>query len=287
MKTLMPDGTYCSSGPTCRKHAQFFQLAGPLNEREFFSPTIVEENSRSFFLPRNKSRSGINSPTIENIKKIDEFKHEGKEFFARLTQEEKDAIIRYTYIMHTPINKALYGKSDYTNSYRDNDPIVNPHIQELIANMDSALLKNKISLEPKILYRSYKVDDKEQYIKNLEQGSVLTLPSYTSTTIDSDLMLHRSRKYKKNNFLVFEIVSQRGASIEAKEKRASSFSIQEIEREVLLPRNSQMRVVDVLDNVTFKSSRDLDHEDFGSLTFNQSAKRKSFTVIQLQDITTL
>ena len=278
-RILMPDGTYCSSGPTCRLHSKQFAILfgnNPIDNVHSTNVKIVPALP-PLLRPRNKSRKGLNDNTPENLKIIEDYYNESKTWRSKITEEEAWALSRYSFTSYVDINPYLYNNG----FVEENNDKIKISVERTVKLIDSALAKATPSNTARLLYRSYKVKNMDSFLQEHKVGNVITLNAYTSTTLDSDLMVHRSRKYKADSFAVYEIVSKNGVAIHPEENLSpSGFSIQDIEREVLLPRDSKMKVISVLKNVPFVST----HTDRRVLEFTRTARRKNFTVVQLIDV---
>lgn len=103
-----------------------------------------------------------------------------EEWFKQLTEEEKNAVNRYTTNQYKKINGYLRTKEDI---------LENEKIEKDIVLIDSAL--NKFNL--KIRFFTYRVEfrdinEKELFIENLKTDKRIDYCNYCSTSIDEDII---------------------------------------------------------------------------------------------------
>lgn len=250
-------------------------------------------------------RRGINSPDdVGSVEAVKSLIQESESWRDSLPEKEEFAVHWYSMHGFESVNAALRGgwsgeeflakKNEMTrlSAYAEFGGYENM-VKQNIDLIDSALNKAPRTPEPRILYRSITIPRAGDQAQALDvakakfaPGQTVTFPSYLSTSVDSDLMVYNAHRHntKPEDVIVFEMLSSRGVSMQGK----GLGSIQNHEREVLMPRDSKMKVVKILDKVTFESTRPLPgryNSDGWLNTFARLPKRARVTVVQLVDIT--
>ena len=184
----------------------------------------------------------------------------GREWREGLTREEDNAVQQYTMSafesMNTYLrrhgfrdwakqNAFLWGHNESAQDYVEN--VVRPRV----AALDSALKKAPMPDEPEKLYRFFRVPSgvtPAQYIrKYFTPGGGFKDRGYLSTTSDPEYVaahiMSRSGGTRNKNYVVMEILSSRGASLQARPTGDPGW-VQSLEAEIILPRNAGLHVVD-------------------------------------------
>lgn len=257
------------------------------------------------FLPERRLRKGINDPEdAAGLQIAQDLIHDASQWRAQLDDDENNAVHWYQLFGHESVTPYLtFGPDspqwkEAQGSRLADDDRAERVAKKNIALLDSALAKAPRSDEPQILYRSFRVPGarhsdtpgelRDEYVKSFEPGATISFPSYMSTSVDSDLMIYNtnSGRRRPDEFIVFEILSNRGVSLHDEERHSS---LQSLEREMLLPRDSKMRVVKVIPRTTYANSRPNDFRYHHTSGFASSmagaGRRVQLTVVQLLDIT--
>lgn len=256
-------------------------------------------------LPLNRIRRGWNEPDDPHGKEeLAKLNADAQVLRDSLTEEEEGVIRWYQLFGHEWLNAPLLGgehlkKFEDDLSYDDEEDkqrtldLIQKHKQ----NMDKVFAKAQPSEEPRRLHRIHRLPnrDLESFLSNFEVGKTFTFKGYTSTSADSDFMVHAdvTRKYesseeRQSSRVVFEISSPNGVVMHEpeQEKDPGGWRIQSDEREVLLAPGSRMRVVGIGKEVKYQSTRT--SNDGSSKPWGQGYLKKGrtskFTVIQLVDI---
>lgn len=266
---LQSDGTYCRKGLNCKRHGNAM--------RAFFEPASVNdevEKSHGAFLKGSVVRKGL----VENPSPdMDSVRQQALEWRAKLTDQESRELDVYRMTKYVDINAYLYKEKDFESGSAQE--FAEKFLKPSIANIDSALSKSSLSSQPKTLYRTFKVADSMKYLEGVSEGGVVDFPSYTSTTMDSDIVNDRTKNKNYKNVVVFEMITRKGAYIPHDEDEFDKNSVQYREQEVLLPRGLKFRVVKKYKKVAYESSSTYD-----SYGIHAQPQRKTFAVIQLEEI---
>lgn len=295
----LSDGTYCYSGPTCRKHGIFTSQDLPSKTPQ---RRVAADPVDYGFLPKDAVRKGWNDGTHET--QIAELNRLGDSLKELLSRQEHNALLNYAFTGYKVANPYLragieglkaedrrYGEDNVADeaSYLKSAE----RAQESIAVLDSALQKApRLTETPSVLYRYFRVrtpgrkpkasDVKSFITENYEPGKIVTFDSYVSASADSDYMLMAASRNPQEMF-VYEIVTKKNDGVSlSRTPRTSSTSIQDLEREILLPRGKRFKVVDVL-KATYESSFGEDVDD-GLNFHSRHPKNHRFTVVQLVEI---
>lgn len=253
-------------------------------------------------LPAPKTvRRGINTPDNPILKKLDADADKLKE--AGLAKEEKDTLTSYTFMSNRYVNAYLWGGEkgveSYSRKYAPREyseeelksylekeiPHVTQNALSKIEKLDAAFNKIPQTKTPKVLYRGFYLPkdyegDVASYIEaNFKEGSAYTPKSYLSTSADSDLMLAMSAKQPKRFFVIEIATKTDGIALHRKQKGERATSIQESEREVLLPRDMKFKVHSVT-NATYETT--YENKRPGGFFFeSRIPQKKRFNVIQI------
>lgn len=183
----------------------------------------------------------------------------GREWRDSLTRAEDNAVSQYTMSAYESMNTYLrrHGFRDWAKqnqflwsgegqqSYMEN--VIKPRIAE----MDLALKKALMPDEPEKLYRFFRVPSgvtPAQYIrKYFTPGQGFKDRGFLSTTADPEYVaahiMSRSGGTRNKHYVVMEILSSRGASLQPRPKGDPGW-VQSLEAEIVLPRNAGLHIVD-------------------------------------------
>lgn len=171
----------------------------------------------------------------------------------QLNENESDIIRNYAMNFYQGVNSYLRknGFSQWVknDTYSEKEAMIE-RIKNNVAELDSALNKAPIPDGPRKLYRFFKVPagvTPQEYIeKYFTNGEAFKDKGYMSTTADPEFMMghiyDRNKGEKNHRFVVMEIISQQGASLQSRETSRSG-DIQSLEKEILLPRNTKLRII--------------------------------------------
>jgi ADP-ribosyltransferase exoenzyme len=241
---------------------------GDIKHSDTFEETSYGINE---FLPKNKTRKALKDDS-EIMKKFLEDSHN---WVSQLTTEEIEAVAWFTSDGSTSLNNYVVGQEDrspfhYSKTY----------LEKQKKSLESALSKINRS-EPVIVYRGVKKETLEKLLnssiinkledledledlktkdieKVFEKGKTLTSPTFMSASPDPYIAT------KFSHGVVFEIKSYSAAP--AVTLSAWNFA----ENEMVLPRDKEYKIVNVLQKVNFEKRGD-----------NDSQK---ITVVQLEEV---
>jgi hypothetical protein len=184
-----------------------------------------------------------------------------KQWEASLTEQEASSLHNYTQSGFESTNPFLRKKGYrewakqkphliYRKAGDNADTYAEEVIKPRVADMDSAFTKVPAT-EPQKLYRYFEIPagvSPEEYItKYFPAGGGHKDKGFVSTSADPEYVaaeiMSRAEKKKNTRFVVLEILSNSGGSLQSKPYRSHG-SIQTLEAEVLLPRNTGMRILD-------------------------------------------
>jgi len=216
-----------------------------------------------------------------------------------LTKDESTSLLRYAMNAYEPVNKCLRRKG-FTQLLKNSAWKVET-VKKVIQNMDSAMTKATMTENPRKLFRFFKVPTgitPGEYIdRYLKTGEGFKEKGFMSTTADPEFImaaLYKANKGTKNSkYIVMEILSKRGASLQS-EPVGRSGDIQSLEKEVLLPRNSQFRIAGVRKSQRFEFAsdrRDLNNNYFNHYSDSsyksyghfKKGERMNFPLVQMVD----
>lgn len=184
------------------------------------------------------------------------------EWNAQLTEQEESAILNYTQSGFESTNPFLRKKGYrewakqkphliYSRPGDNADTYVEKVIKPRIADMDSAFTKVPRIDEPQKLYRYFEIPagvTPEEYIsKYFPAGGGHKDKGFVSTSADPEFVaaevMTRADKKKNTRYVIMEILSNSGGSVQRDDYRSAG-KVQSLESEVLLPRNSGLRIID-------------------------------------------
>ena len=185
-----------------------------------------------------------------------------KEWQSALTEEEASSLHNYTQSGYESTNPFLrkkryreWAKQKTHLIYRKEGDNADTYAEEVIkpriADMDSAFTKAPKPDQPEKLYRYFEipagVSTAEYISKYFPAGGGHKDKGFVSTSADPEYVaaeiMSRAEKKTNTRFIVLEILSSSGGSLQSKPYRSHG-SIQTLEAEVLLPRNTGMRILD-------------------------------------------
>lgn len=181
-----------------------------------------------------------------------------EEWHENLTKEEKGAMGQYAMFSYESINPFLRKKgfaewakkNPMLHQTRGLEGYVEESVKPRVREMDSALAKAVAPEQPEKLYRFIRVPvgvSPNDYIKKyFKPGEGFKDKGFLSTTADPEFIaatiMNRDGKRNKRH-IVLEILSSSGGSLQPTETPSSGM-VQALEAEVLLPRNTGMRILD-------------------------------------------
>lgn len=226
------------------------------------------------------------------------------------TDDEDRAVSSYTYYGNNWVNTYLR-RSGYAElckkeqtilwdreeeRYRTPQEHAEHYVKPMIRNLEGFIEKAEKSGEPRKLYRFIEipagVDPKTYTEKYFEAGQAYQDKGFMSTTADPDFIYGLTKgsvhERRKKNFLVLEIVTKQGASLQQRD-HSDGGDIQSLEAEVLLPRNMKMRIIDKPKKRSIKLSHDrpdLANQFHGYYSREREClegQKASYHVVQLLD----
>jgi hypothetical protein len=185
-----------------------------------------------------------------------------EEWFSRLNDEEDNAVSFYAMNAFEAMNLHLR-RHGYAAWARNNQHLydgwkgetaqtyLNDVVKTRIAGLDSALKKAVAPDEPQKLYRFFRVPagvKPQDYVKKyFRTGEGFKDRGYMSATADPEFLtahiMDRSGGTRNKGYVVLEMLTSAGASLQP-ESTPNGARIQSLEAEVLLPRNTGMRIVE-------------------------------------------
>lgn len=217
-------------------------------------------STHCLLLPGSHLRKGLNSGDPVSLSALEELAEESKQWRQNLTEDEEDDVRAYTYTGYMVVNSYL------RNDEGRRDRGGNKRALEYVENLDSALAKAP-KVPERLVYRSVfvpptkrlegktRAESRKAWVEEtFKEGEIISFPEYLSTSADSDLVVRNNeRKTKKGIHAVLEIVTTSGAVLH-QEKQGTGWSIQDDEKEILLPRDKKFKVVKVYQRVRFEST---------------------------------
>jgi hypothetical protein len=209
----------------------------------------------------------------ERVKHTEKLYNEFIEWTADLNDDEENVVRSYAMNFYQGVNSYLRknGFSHWVknDTYSEKEAMIE-RIKKNISELDSALDKAPIPEEPRKLYRFFKVPagvTPKQYIeKYFHNGEAFKDKGYMSTTADPEFMMghmyDRNKGEKNHRFIVMEIISRQGASLQSR-STSTTGDIQSLEKEILLPRNTKLRIINSHRSHKFELAddrRDLDYQ---------------------------
>jgi len=267
--------------------------------KEWFEPVSLKPEDKALFLGSNRVRRGVNAVGDTSLA---EYRAASEAFDASLDKDEVRALNHYMMNGFEYVNPILRG-GDQLKVFIEHETEISKyhHTTEeeylersipIIAGVDKALSRyNRSHSTPEVLYKAFKVrplkgETSENAIRrhvseSYRVGDIIENKGYTSTSIDSDYMLLFAER-DTDLIIIHEIVSKRGVPVEA---LGGSAGVTAVEHEVLLPRSSKFRVVNVM-SATYESSYTPDSVSSGvKFFFKRNISRKKFVVVQMIDET--
>lgn len=244
------------------------------------SKTKQELNTKFFI-------KNISSPNQEQIDEIVKNMYEENQTVKEnVSADEYSALYAYAGNAYESINKTLRGLVTEKDKQSLSKKTQYEQVEERIKSIDKVMDEygNGEGKETKKLYRYYRLDKKqkpEKFIQeNLKTGETLSEKGYMSTTEDIAFVLgHINRNKDKNNYIIFEIATKKGVSLQDKEKEKPLF-IQSLEKERLLPRDMKLQInYTGKEELTVDESRENIHRKF-----NWDVQKQEFQTIDPQNL---
>lgn len=290
------DGSNCYTKNCKRRTASSSPLQNSLTQ-QISSLKEQQANTPSQLIPSGIVRKGLNSK--EGRDKLEELYVASEKFEETLTREQKNSLSRYKFTTFRYVNDYLNGGKKFLADHylaRKGSKMSKEDVESYaqaaerdIPALDNALSAYSGNKEPQRLFRAYRVypskpggkttkKDIQDYVASKYKiGEVIEHPAYLSTSADSDYMLV-SCEMKPEQIIVHEILSDKGVPL-VERNRPGVKSIQNAEKEHLIPRGAKLRVVNISEE-TYSSS----YPRYGILPFTlwgHMPQRKKFTVIQM------
>lgn len=229
----------------------------------------------------------ISSPNQEQVDEMVQNMYEENQMIKeKISNDEYSSLYAYAGNAYESINKTLRGLVTEKDKQSLSKKSQYEQVEERIKSIDRVMDEhgNGEGKETKKLYRYYRLDKKqkpEKFIEeNLKTGETLSEKGYMSTTEDLAFVLgHINRNKDKNNYIVFEIATKKGVSLQDKEKEKPLF-IQSLEKERLLPRDMKLQVnYTGKEELTVDESRENIHRKF-----NWDVQKQEFKTIDPQQL---
>lgn len=177
-----------------------------------------------------------------------------------LTPDEKAALSHYTGSGYEYMNAYLrrYGYTEWLKKNRKTQRVLSAdelsftdkYVKPRIDRIDSALLKKDHDVEPEKVFRFYRAPagvTSQQYLaRYFAVGGGFKDRGFLSTTADPEYIaahvLSRSGTKAPQHYFAMEILTKHGVSLQPSE-RTNTGSVQSLEAEILLPRNTGLHIV--------------------------------------------
>lgn len=189
-------------------------------------------------------------------------------WFDALTRRQDSAVSHYTMNFFQGVNSHLR-REGYAAWLKENTHLYNnaentlARVKEDVRNLDTAIKLAPVPEEPRRLYRFFRVpagvtphEYMERYFKT---GEAFKEKGYMSTTADPEFIMghmwKRNKGVKNHGYVVMEIITKQGASLQNK-SHSSSGDIQSLEKEILLPRNMKLRIASTRKSQRFEFASD-------------------------------
>ena len=258
------------------------------NAKKYSSMTTLKKTSKTKQELNTKFFSkNISSPNQEQIDEIVKNMYEENQTVKEnVSADEYSALYAYAGNAYESINKTLRGLVTEKDKQSLSKKTQYEQVEERIKSIDKVMDEygNGEGKETKKLYRYYRLDKKqkpEKFIQeNLKTGETLSEKGYMSTTEDLAFVLgHINRNKDKNNYIIFEIATKKGVSLQDKEKEKPLF-IQSLEKERLLPRDMKLQInYTGKEELTVDESRENIHRKF-----NWDVQKQEFQTIDPQNL---
>lgn len=226
-------------------------------------PVIIPDDIKALLSP--KARIPIMG-LEDNERAIDLQKRhqENLQWHESMSREEEYSVSAYTTINYTHVNAFLRrrGLSMIAKKGLSSTEELEAMAKRDVKNIDSAL-KKAPQREIGRVYRYHEVPagvKPSEYLRRFfPHDGIYHEDGYMSTTVDPELVM--AHMYSKNKgtvnkkYIVMEIVTAQGGSMQS-DSKVRSGSIQSLESEVLLPRNSEFAIVDSRASQKFEFASD-------------------------------
>lgn len=276
---ILPDGTKCYSGPTCKKHGtpaanitspndlnNKLDVIAPLPDADKFQPIHHRRIAVSFQEDRYKQHM-----------------EDAQAFSDLLTDEEREAVKKYTSFWYEDVVAYTYGlprPHGYMMTYPGKEPQLmygrgrtnddnewREQVSTIVKHMEAATKKwNKLS-EPRVIYRGAVVHGEENNYqlrtsiteeqldsfieKNFAVDRTFYRKTMTSTTLDPVIAVHEflpDGTSHNGSGIIMEYHTRKGIPVS---KAAGTSAAMKEELEILLPPKTEYKVVAVHKNVPF------------------------------------
>lgn len=221
----------------------------------------IPEKLKSLLVKKSREEV-MGLPKEERISLTTQLFEDNKKWAKTLTEDESDIMRRYAMTYYELVNSVLR-RTGLAQLRKENRIFKGDlsEVKEKTALLDSAIAKAPKPNEPRKLFRYFQVPDgvtSEEYMRRyFKEGESFKDRGYMSTSVDPEFItaLVDGEKEKKGNFIVMEIITKQGASLQ-NEKVGRSGDIQSLENEILLPRNMKLRIAGVRKSQRFAFADD-------------------------------
>lgn len=216
-----------------------------------------------------KARDSVTGlPTEERVKLTKDLYDAQYEWSEKLTKDQESAVRQYAMYFFEGVNAHLR-REGYPawlkanpHLYRDTEETLT-RVKNDVKYLDEAISLAPTPEEPRKLYRFFRVpagvtpnEYLERYFKT---GEGFKDRGYMSTTADPEFIMghmwKRNKGTKNHGYIVMEILTKQGASLQNKSTSRSG-DIQSLEKEILLPRNMKLRIADTRKSQRFEFASD-------------------------------
>ena len=217
-------------------HFDTKEAALAFNERKLAK---THKPLKSLSKPRKQRMRGITEEENKALtqRMIEEFKN----MESQLNLSEQNTLSHYTFAGSSSMNRLLHNEPrDYENTPEN----IERNWKDIKA-LDSIIEKFGNNGETKTLYRYLNFDKKADLNKILkdtfEENSTYTDTGFMSTTEDLSFIAAYAKKHSRNRkFIVLEIETNKGISLQQKEERVGDLLT--FEKERLLPRDMKFTI---------------------------------------------
>lgn len=217
-------------------HFDTKEAALAFNERELAK---THKPLKSLSKPRKQRIKGITEEENQELthRMIEEFKN----MESQLNLSEQNTLSHYTFAGSSSMNRLLHNEPrDYENTPEN----IERNWKD-IKSLDSIIEKFGNNGETKTLYRYLNFDkntDVNEILKNIfKEGAEYTDAGFMSTSEDPSFIAAYAKKHSRNRkFIILEIETNKGISLQQQEERVGDLLT--FEKERLLPRNMKFTV---------------------------------------------
>lgn len=224
----------------------------------------------------------------ETIKTQDEAEKLHQEMFQEYKTLEEKLSNDESYVLHHYTRHGYeYYNQRLRKPYRKDFPIPIETVDERILLIDEVFKKNESLEKSRTLYRHHMIPGgwtgREYAEKYFPVGGLVKDPAYLSTTEDLGYVAGHLFERRPTEYVIYQIISSKGISLVHNESENTG-NIQSLEKERLLPRDSQFRVVGHRkQKLEFPQDRLNIRTRFARGTWNRKIPPQQVTVIMMID----